>query len=91
MDTTVPAVKSTWRTIFTRVASRLPDLFEVTTQVDAGSGKRGKERRRLLLAYLRDHPEELRPVSQRIIDESSRMPWRPVMMSPPGIGHAPRE
>jgi hypothetical protein len=73
LDTTVPAVKSTWRTIFTRAASRLPDLFEVTTQMDAGSGKRGKERRRLLLAYLRDHPEELRPLSQRIIDEGPRI------------------
>src|SRR5687768_6982783 len=73
LNTTVPAVKSTWRTIFTRAASRLPDLFEVTTQVDALSGKRGKERRRLLLAYLRDHPEELRPLSRTLLDESPRL------------------
>jgi hypothetical protein len=73
LNTTVPAVKSTWRTIFTRAASRLPDVFEVTTQVDALSGQRGKERRRLLLAYLRDHPEELRPLSRTLLDESRRL------------------
>jgi hypothetical protein len=64
LGTTVPAVKSTWRTIFSRAATRLPDLFEETTRMDAHTGERGKERRRRLLTYLRDHPEELRPLSR---------------------------
>ena len=69
LGTTVPAVKSTWRTIFNRAASRLPDLFEETTRIDAHTGERGKERRRRLLTYLRDHPEELRPLSRTLRDE----------------------
>ena len=31
----------------------------------SGTSERGKEKRRRLLTYLRDHPEELRPVSQK--------------------------
>ena len=77
LGTTVPAIKSTWRTILNRAASRLPDLFEQTTQMDAHTGERGKERRRRLLTYLRDHPEELRPLSRRLFDERRRMSRSP--------------
>jgi len=73
LDTTLPAVKSTWRSIFNRAATRLPDLFEETTRMDALTGERGKERRRPLLTYLRDHPEELRPLSRAIFAERRRM------------------
>ena len=73
VDTTVPAVKSTWRSIFNRAASRLPDLFEETTRMDAHTGERGRERRRRLLTYLREHPEELRPLSRTLLDERRGM------------------
>ena len=66
LGTTVPAIKSTWRSVFKRAASRLPDLFEETTRMDAHTGQRGKERRRRLLTYLREHPEELRPLSRTL-------------------------
>ena len=54
-------VKTRWRTIFERVAGCAPDLLP---SADAGQAapRRGVEKRRLLLRYLRDHPEELRPV-----------------------------
>ena len=32
---------------------------------------RGKEKRRRLLTYLRDHPEELRPVSQKHLQQQA--------------------
>ena len=73
LDTTVPAVKSTWRAIFNRAATGLPDLFGATTRMDALTGERGKERRRRLLTYLRDHPEELRPLSRSLFAERRRM------------------
>ncbi|MBV9852667.1 MAG: hypothetical protein JO250_23650 [Armatimonadetes bacterium] len=54
-------VKTRWRAIYERVAERVPDLLPPP---DAGlaEARRGPEKRRLLLRYLRDHSEELRPV-----------------------------
>jgi hypothetical protein len=54
-------VKNRWRSIYNRASSGLPELFLDDTQA-----KRGKEKRRRLLAYLRDHPEELRPISRKL-------------------------
>jgi DNA-binding CsgD family transcriptional regulator len=59
-------IKTTWRSAFNRTASHLPELFP---DVDGDRGQsylRGKEKRRHLLTYLRDHPEELRPVSRKL-------------------------
>jgi len=67
LGTSVPTVKSMWRTIFNRTASRLPELFPDHLQMDARNAERGKEKRRHLLAYLREHPEELRPVSRKFL------------------------
>jgi hypothetical protein len=57
------AVKSTWRSIYARVAPGLPELSE--TDARAAASARGREKRRRLLRYLRDHPEELRPISRK--------------------------
>ena len=68
LGTSVPTVKSMWRAIFNRAASRLPGLFpEDHLQAGAHNAARGKEKRRHLLAYLREHPEELRPVSRKLL------------------------
>jgi DNA-binding CsgD family transcriptional regulator len=60
-------VKNTWRSIFNRAASRLPELFANPAHGDVQIARRGKERRRWLLAYLREHPEELRPFSRKLL------------------------
>ena len=60
----LPTAKSIWRSIYNRAASRLPGLFPDQLQMDVQNAERGKEKRRHLLAYLREHPEELRPVSR---------------------------
>ena len=51
-------VKARWRTIYERVSEHAPELLPQ----EAGDLKRGAEKRRRLLHYLRHHPEELRPM-----------------------------
>jgi hypothetical protein len=52
------AVKKCWQSIYTRAGLRLPALLPD----DDDSGKRGAEKKRHLLSYVRSHPEELRPL-----------------------------
>jgi len=59
-------VKKAWISIYHRVEHHLPDLMADPLRSDTPPSGRGKEKRRRLLAYLRDHPEELRPYSQRL-------------------------
>jgi hypothetical protein len=60
----LPTVKKMWLSIYDRVAEHAPELIagDAESSVD---GKRGKEKRRRLLAYLQNHPEELRPALRR--------------------------
>jgi hypothetical protein len=58
------AVKKTWRAIYDRVASSVPEL--VPSHADL-THYRGKAKKQRLIAYLRDHPEELRPISRKQI------------------------
>ena len=53
---TVHAVRQHWKTMYQRVEDHLPDLLPA-----GADGKRGAEKQRVLLHYLREHPEELRP------------------------------
>lgn len=53
-------LKKLWRSVCERAADRLPEVFAVAAS-DAAQGTRGPEKRRHLLHYLRQHPEELRP------------------------------
>ncbi len=63
----IPAIKKTWASIYRRVADHLPELVRDVLQSDVGGAPRGREKRRELLAYLREHPEELRPVSRKLL------------------------
>jgi DNA-binding CsgD family transcriptional regulator len=62
----VPAVKKNWVSIYRRVAGTQPQIIRACLDTPPGSSERGKEKRRLLLAYLHDHPEELRPVVRNL-------------------------
>ena len=53
---TVAALKRRWAKIFERVAAVRPDLCPAD-----GEGIRGIQKRQRILAYVRNHPEELRP------------------------------
>jgi DNA-binding NarL/FixJ family response regulator len=53
-------VKKRWAAVFERVATTRPDLLpEIEDDLDRQT--RGRQKRHHLLAYLRQHPEELRP------------------------------
>lgn len=57
-------VKKMWLSIYGRVADERPEIVPDQAHWDSG---RGIEKRRRLLAYLREHPEELRPCSRRYL------------------------
>ena len=57
-------IKTRWKMIYVRVEERLPELLPseetYSNSGSTGRSKRGNEKRRHLLNYLRDHMEELR-------------------------------
>jgi hypothetical protein len=55
---TTAAVKKRWMRIFEDVERCVPSFGNASLPGDTG---RGPQRRHHLLAYIRDHPEELRP------------------------------
>jgi hypothetical protein len=52
-------VKRRWKVLFDRLGEAKPELFQ---SMIPQNGKRGPQRRHRILAFLRDHPEELRPL-----------------------------
>lgn len=64
LGVSLPTVKKLWLSIYNRVAEHAPDWIAKGGKTGQES-KRGKEKRRLLLAYLQEHPEELRPVVRK--------------------------
>jgi len=72
------AVKKAWRSVYDRAAKALPHNSpdSTTEEIEA---KRGKEKKQHLLAYLRGHMEELRPVlpprgEERTVGKANRLP-----------------
>ena len=64
LGTSLSGVKKMWVSIYRRVEECLPELIPDPLRSDIPASGRGREKRRHLLAYLREHPEELRPVSR---------------------------
>lgn len=56
----VPSIKSRWKALYAHLAEVTPGLYR-SFGGESFSGSRSMERRRHLLTYLRDHPEELAP------------------------------
>jgi hypothetical protein len=61
------AVKKSWRAIYDQVAECLPELVPDRSEINGQTPSRGKQKKQRLLAYLREHPEELRPVSRKLL------------------------
>ena len=61
------AVKKMWASAYHRIESRQASILEFERKENA-NGDRGREKKNKLLVYLRDHPEELRPYSMKLLD-----------------------
>ena len=65
LEISFSAVKKAWRSVYERVARSSIAIFPKAS--DAGDyGERGKGKKHHLLAYIREHPEELRPISMKL-------------------------
>jgi hypothetical protein len=74
LGTSLATVKKIWVSIYNRIEDGQPGLIpERLLQTDTSAGIRGKEKRRGLLSYLRDHPEELRPYSRKLLSDTARL------------------
>lgn len=71
LSVSIPTVKKMWVSAYLRVEDHLPELLANALGPEIPSSGRGREKRRKLLSYLRDHPEELRPYSRKILAKSS--------------------
>ncbi len=66
LQISLSAVKKTWRSIYSRVErSGIPIL--PASPASHEEGDRGKGKRPRLLNYLREHPEELRPIAMKLL------------------------
>ena len=59
LEVSVHGLKKLWRGIYERIEDQMPGFFGEAAGDD--DGKRGPEKRRQVLAYVRQRPEELRP------------------------------
>lgn len=71
LGVSISAVKKWWRAAYARVTEHLPELIPNQLSEEALPQDRGKEKKRRLLAYLREHPEELRPVSRKLLQQGA--------------------
>jgi hypothetical protein len=61
------SVRRCWLSIYDRVAARAPEVLgeHAPARYENATAVRGKGKKNRLLAYLREHPEELRPVTRK--------------------------
>jgi len=71
LEISIHAVKMRWRMIYDRASVCLPDLFDDSSPMDGERRGRGKEKKQRLLDYVRKHPEELHPVSRKLLRQSA--------------------
>ena len=63
LDLSPTTIKHSWRDIYDRVLVNVPYVLPDGEAED--ESKRGREKRRHVLAYVKDHPEEIRPLIRR--------------------------
>jgi DNA-binding NarL/FixJ family response regulator len=76
LEISISAVKKCWRSIYDRVRASGIGILPEDTNSDVQSVERGKEKKQLLLAYLREHQEELRPIDMKSLARN-RDPQKP--------------
>jgi hypothetical protein len=60
----IDGVKKTWRSVYGKASGCLPNVIPANSGGENGTSL-GKEKKLLLLAYLREHPAELPPRRQK--------------------------
>lgn len=71
LSLSLTTVKKTWRGIYDRVAARIPDMISADFREEKALPERGRAKKQRLIAYLREHPEELRPASRKILQQEA--------------------
>ncbi|MEO6800270.1 MAG: hypothetical protein ABI178_10060 [Rhodanobacter sp.] len=66
----IPTIKKMWGSIYRRVNACDAELIPDSALAISGICERGREKKRSLLAYVREHPEELRLHSPKLLTES---------------------
>lgn len=61
LGVSLSAIKKRWEAIYARISLTAPLLLPTNPHREPSGMKRGQEKKDHLLAYLRQHPEELRP------------------------------
>src|SRR5580704_1888533 len=69
LGVSLPTIKKMWLSVYRRMTDGQSKTIRDFTR--SGVAERGKEKRRHVLAYIRDHPEELRPVSQKHLQQQA--------------------
>lgn len=67
LNISISSVRRTWLGIYDRVAAHAPEILGDSLQPGNTLSGRGKSKKHRLLAYLREHPEELRPISRKLL------------------------
>ena len=60
------AVKQSWRSIYARIADTAPFVIPPEDE-DSSDGKRGPEKRRRVIAFIEEHPQEIRPYLRSVL------------------------
>jgi DNA-binding CsgD family transcriptional regulator len=60
-------IKKMWRSVYRRVSACNPELIPSDAHADGDSSKRGRNKKQRLMAHLREHLQELRPVSRKLL------------------------
>jgi DNA-binding CsgD family transcriptional regulator len=71
LGVSLSTIKKMWRSVYRRVAVRNPELIPGDSQADGGSSKRGRSKKQRLMAYLREHLQELRPFSRKVLEQNA--------------------
>ena len=64
LDVSLAAVKKRWQSIYDIMSGECPNVFP--EHMALREGQRGVEKRKYVLHYIRNHPEELHPYSPRV-------------------------
>jgi hypothetical protein len=73
LGTSLSTIKKTWVSIYGRAGEHLPLVASTLEWLEVTSAGRGRERRRHLLFYLREHPEELCPYSRKLLSQAAEV------------------